>query len=68
MLEEINRQEMEESIFQMSIHGIDKNTINTYRDNVADSGKTADEKVVIQELGSLGMKKGRGSGTKVINR
>ena len=67
MIEEITRQEIYENAFNMSLHGFDEKAVKSYiSSNKNKDVKVANPNAVISELGGLGFKKGKSSGTIII--
>jgi len=73
MIEIIAREEFERNIFELSLHGVDKNAIENMRtkfNNQIDSvkGKQKAEQESLTALKRLGISVGKKRSTKVINR
>lgn len=71
MIEEIERQELDEVMFQMALHGADKKSIDKFKSEYEnrskpDTEKVKDIRIPLSQFERMGLKIGKYSSTRVI--
>lgn len=68
MLDEINYKDLEDKLFQLSLHGVDKKEINKIRRDFEDQNtdESKDIKIPITDFKHMGFSLGRPNTTRII--
>ena len=68
MLDEINRKDLEDKLFQLSLHGVDKKDVDKIRRDFErqSSGEPKDIRIPLTDFQQMGISLGRPNATRVI--